>query len=489
VSSRDGHGVRRSLVVVVALLLVGTSACIRSESGIVQSSGKPVSEKNLPPCPLGALQKAKGTVKVELWEAFVGKAKEEINALAKGFNASQDKVQVEVRSQGDNYDELLRKFQAGLASRQLPAIALIEDQNLRVIVDTGAVLPAESCQRADKSDFPVLPAVRNYYTIDDVFWPGYVDVSEPVLYYNVNHFKKAGLDPDNPPKTLDELEHTARTLKEKGVTDKPLALKMDSWFIESWINGAGATVVNKNNGRDGIANKATFDNPVTHQVYAWIKRMLDEGLAQPIPDTPGNIDQYLALAQQNSSMTIETSTAATTIKAFLSGDSSGVDTGGASGDLSGLVPSAGPFPGVKEPGKVRISGGAFYMTNTVPPEVQAGAWEFMRYMQSTDSQVSWHLVGSYLPTTQAAASDPRVIKFWDTDLAGKMLKTAYEQLLKVDPQKPGPSIGPYPQYDDAVRKSLESMAFDNSSPDDAVAGAQKAIQDALTQYIEDNAPN
>ena len=31
--------------------------------------------------------------------------------------------------------------------------------------------------------------------------------------------------------------------------------------------------------------------------------MLDEGLAQAIPDTPGNIDQYLALAQQNSSMT------------------------------------------------------------------------------------------------------------------------------------------------------------------------------------------
>ena len=167
-------------------------------------------------------------------------------------------------------------------------------------------------------------------------------------------------------------------------------------------------MVNKNNGRDGIADKATFDNPVTHEVYDWIKKMLDEGLAQAIPDTPGNIDQYLALAQQNSSMTIETSTAATTIKAFLSGDASGVDTGGASGDLSGLVPSAGPFPGVEEPGKVRISGGAFYMTNTVAPEVQAGAWEFMKYMQTTDGQVGWHLTGSYLPTTQAAGSDPRV---------------------------------------------------------------------------------
>ena len=52
--------------------------------------------------------------------------------------------------------------------------------------------------------------MRNYYTVDDVFWPGYVNVSEPVLYYNVNHFKKAGLDSTKPPLTLDELEKTAR---------------------------------------------------------------------------------------------------------------------------------------------------------------------------------------------------------------------------------------------------------------------------------------
>ena len=120
----------------------------------MQAGGEPVTEKTLPPCPLGALKKAKGPVKVELWEAFVGQAKEYINQLADEFNKSQDKVQVEVRSQGDSYDELLQKFQAGLASRQLPAIALVEDQNLRVMVDTGAVLPAESCQRGRRVRLP-----------------------------------------------------------------------------------------------------------------------------------------------------------------------------------------------------------------------------------------------------------------------------------------------------------------------------------------------
>ena len=40
-------------------------------------------------------------------------------------------------------------------------------------------------------------------------------------------------------------------LKEAGVTSHAAGAQDDSWFVESWINGAGATVVNKDNGREG----------------------------------------------------------------------------------------------------------------------------------------------------------------------------------------------------------------------------------------------
>ena len=118
-----------------------------------------------------------------------------------------------------------------------------------------------------------------------------------------------------------------------------------------------------------------------------------------------------------------------------------MDTGGV--DLSTIVPVDGPFPGLEEPAQVRVSGGAFFMTNTVPPEQQAAAWEFMKFMWQTENQVDWHLVGSYLPTTQAAANAPEVAAYWEDDLAGQLLKVAYDQLLQVDPESPGPQIGPY----------------------------------------------
>jgi len=439
----------------------------------------------LPDCPLEALEAAEGVVEVELWHAMSAESENNLNALAEKFNASQDKVRVLVRNQGVAYEEVLRKFVAAIPSRQLPAVVYLEDTTLRQIVDSGVLLPAEACEEEDGFSTGQLPAVRSYYTSEGMYWPGYTNVSEPVLYFNVNHFKRAGLDPEDPPQTLDELREAAVALKAAGIK-APLSLVLNTWFVESWINGAGGSVMNKDNGREGLADESTFDNEVTREVYTWIKEMADEGLLQGHSATPGQINQYLAVAQQDSSMLIETSTAATTIKAVLGGNEEnvGVETGGA--DLSAIVPANAAFPGLEEPGQVRVSGGSFFMTNTVAPEQQAAAWEFMKFMWETENQVAWHLVGSYLPTTQAAAASPEVVAYWQDDLAGRLLKTGYDQLLTVDPQRPGPQIGPYADYTAAIKNSLDRLVLQGESVDAVIAQADEEIQAALDRYIEDN---
>lgn len=439
----------------------------------------------LPDCPVEALDTATGPVEIDVWHGMGAESENNLNALAEKFNASQDKVVVRIRNQGVSYDEVLRKFVAAIPSRQLPAVVYLEDTTLRQMVDSGVILPAQACEEADGFDPGQLPAVRNYYTSEGIYWPGYTNVSEPVLYYNVNHFKKAGLDPDDPPETLAELREAAEALKASGV-EAPLSLVLNAWFVESWINGAGGSVMNEDNGREGLADESTFDNEVTREVYTWIKEMADDGLLQGHSATAGQINQYLAVAQQKSSMLIETSTAATTIKTVLGGnaDQVGVETGEV--DLSGIVPANGPFPGLQKPGQVRISGGAFFMTNTVPAEQQAAAWEFMKFMWETENQVAWHLVGSYLPTTQAAAAHPDVVAYWQDDMAGRLLKTGYDQLLQVDPKRPGPQIGPYSDYTAAIKNSLDRLVLQGASVDEVVRQAHEEIQAALDRYNEDN---
>lgn len=469
------------------VLLALVAACgVRDESSDATGSTAPPAVEGdgpvLPDCPVAALEDAEDVVEVELWHGLGSESENNLEQLATKFNASQDSVRVLVRNQGVSYDEVLRKFVAAIPSRQLPGIVYLEDTTLRQIVDSGVLLPAESCEEADDFTPGQLPAVRNYYTADGVYWPGYTNVSEPVLYYNQNHFVRAGLDPESPPTTLEELREAARALKASGVK-APLSYVLNAWFVESWINGAGESVVNEDNGREGVPTESTFDNEVTHEIYTWIDEMAEEGLLEGHSATGGNINQYLAVAQQSSSMLIETSTAATTIKTVLAGGSDDIDVGGA--DLSVIAPAAGPFPGLRGPGQVRVSGGAFFMTNTPSPEEQAAAWAFMRFMWEPESQVAWHLVGSYLPTTQSVAGAPEVTAYWTDDLAGRMLKVGYDQLLTVDPERPGPQIGPYKAYSEAIKNSLDRLVLRGDSVESVIATADAEIQAAIDRYAED----
>ena len=85
------------------------------------------------------------------------------------------------------------------------------------------------------------------------------NMSGPVLYYNKKAFSAAGLDPNSPPKTLDDLKAAAEKLKDNGVS-APLGCKTDPIFFEQWTAMADKLFVNNGNGRSSRATKALFDN-------------------------------------------------------------------------------------------------------------------------------------------------------------------------------------------------------------------------------------
>jgi sn-glycerol 3-phosphate transport system substrate-binding protein len=448
----------------------------------------------LPECPLDALDQATGPVEVVLWHFLAGKTGETLEEIAAEYNASQSKVRVRVESQGTSNDELWSKYRAGISTGDLPAIAVADDTVTVDIVDSGTVLPAQSCIEADNYDMSeFLDGAQQYYTIDDVLYPASVNLSGALLYYNKNHFRRAGLDPEQVPGTLAEVRQYAEQIKASGAAERPVILKVGPPLIEMWLTGAGQSVVNNDNGRgSGETTEAAFDTDVTVQLYSWVQQMDQAGLLTVVPDTPGQIGQYLGMSGQTASMTIETSTAAPTIEAFLAGDTSVVEQ--APGevdvdnvDLSALDIDAGPVPGIDEPGRIQMGGGAWYMTNTTPPDVQAGAWDFMKYFNSLASQVTWNLDGGYLPYRTTAVDTPEVEARWTTTLAGSWLAIAYDELLNgVDPNFPGPLIGPYDEFRRAIRSSVEEMVFRGAAPADAVRGAAEETTAALERYQDEN---
>lgn len=440
-------------------------------------------------CPIDALEAADGPVEVQMW--FGGLVEPPVTVLTdmvEAFNASQDKIVVKADNQGSAYVEVLRKYQGASATpNQLPEIIYLEDTMLGEMVDKGQVLPAEACMLADDYDpEQITAAARAAYSVDDVLYPGYMNVSTPILYYNKVHFEKAGLDPENPPTTLAEIEEAAKVLKEKGVSKKPFSFKADQWFVSTWLAGAGVDVVNNDNGRSEPATEATFDTPEAQELLGNLKSMNDDGLLNPFPVTDGSIDHYLALITEDSSMLVETSTASGTIAAALGGEltaeDAGIEIDTTVLDGKKLVPGSGEYPGIDAPGQIYASGGAFFILNTGSDAQQAASWEFLKFMLQPENAKTWHIEGGYLPVLKELNGDADIAEFQKTDLSGNLLTPAVDQLAAADPDRSGPLIGPYPQFQDIVEGALEDVLFSGGDPAEALSSAEAEATTLLEDY-------
>lgn len=470
-------------LLVVGALVAAAAACSPPPSA---APTERVTADDLPPCPVDALDEATGPVEVTFWHSELAVMGQTVDELVAAYNASQDKVHVTAQFQGVE-DELTAKYTSAAGAHQLPDLVEIGDTLLESTVDGGTILPAESCMEAAGFDLDTIdPAVRSFFTVDDIFWPGFVSLAAPILYFNRTHFEQAGLDPDDPPETLDELADAARKLKAAGTSPKPFALVLTRWTMVSWLNGIGADLVDNDNGRDGRPTKPTFDTPETRELLQTLHDMKEEGLLQPY--SPDQINHLLALASEDSSMAVETSVAASSIQAFLQGTldpgtGTGVDVGDPGAvDTTKLQLGAGPFPGMDDDATIQGSGPGWYIVRESSPVEQAATWDFLQFMLRKENVVKWHLGGSGLPFVQGAADDPAIQEFWDTQIAGGVLRVANEQYGAIDVDNPGPMMGPYLPFTKALDVALQDVMLNDKDVDAAVTAAQAEMEAAFERY-------
>lgn len=445
-------------------------------------------------CPLDSLDEADGPVEVNLWYGGLGGETQTVmEEMAATFNSSQDRVVVTVNNQGHSYQEVQRKYEGAAATPdQLPQIIYLEDTTLGTMVDRGQVMPAEACMDADDFDKnSILPAVRAAGSVDGVMYPGYMNVSTPILYYNKSIFAKAGLDPENPPGTLEEVAEAAKTIKDAGLAEKPLAFLASRWYFENWVNGAGQDFVDNDNGRSAAPTEAAFNTPEALQALETLDQMNQDGLLNPFAFTEGSIDHFLSLlppegGNPTSAMLMETSTASTTIAAVVEGQISaadaGVDFDDSVVDRAALVPGAGPFPGVNAPGRVNAGGGYFYILSTAEDEQQAASWEYLKFMLQPENVKTWHTVGGYLPILKDVHDDPELDAYWTETLAGVILKNSVDQLRNADPDQASPLVGPAEPVRQEVQGMMERILLNRADPQAELDSTEEAVNGILDDY-------
>ncbi len=139
-----------------------------------------------------------GPTKIVFWYSVGGKVAETTRVLVDRFNATHPDVYVDAIYQG-SYDDAMNKLKASIQGKSTPNVMQIYEIGSKFMIDSNAIVPVQ--KYIDKENLDVSSFERNilaYYEINDQLYSMPFNVSTPILYYNKNMFREAGLDPGTP---------------------------------------------------------------------------------------------------------------------------------------------------------------------------------------------------------------------------------------------------------------------------------------------------
>ena len=160
---------------------------------------------------------APAKTEISFWHAMDGQRGEAVSELVKRFNQSQGEFEVKALYKG-TYPEVLNA--AIVASRQNTAPHLVQVFEVATLsmVLSDRIIPVYRLMQQQRmavnwTDF--LETINGYYAQNGRLYSMPFNVTTPILYYNKDAFKKAGL-PDLPPVTWAEVEAASRKILATG---------------------------------------------------------------------------------------------------------------------------------------------------------------------------------------------------------------------------------------------------------------------------------
>jgi sn-glycerol 3-phosphate transport system substrate-binding protein len=413
-----------------------------------------------------------GPTTIAFWHAMGGTNGEAINTMTKAFNDSQTKCIVEPSFQG-SYDEELNKLKAGLQTKDVPAVVQLYDLATRLMVDLGMSAPMQDF--IDKEKYSIAdyePNILAYYTVDNKLYSMPFNTSNPIIYYNKDMFKAAGLDPNKPPRTFDEVQQFAKKLTKKDasgkVTQYGVSLAIYGWFFEQLLAVQGGIYANNGNGRDARATAAAFNSAEGIKILTWWKALADDG-------SLGNFGRATADTQKafdamQTAMIIE-STAG--LRARLTAAQGKFELG------TGLLPRATEADFTKS-GTI-IGGGSLWILKDRPAAEQTCAWEFVKHMTSAKQQAFWHIASGYYPVHKRGY-DEQSDKDWRAQYP--QFQTAIDQLWMAPNIRAtqGGLIGVMPTARATIEGAIEEVLAAKATPKEALDKAATSVTTAILDY-------
>jgi sn-glycerol 3-phosphate transport system substrate-binding protein len=450
----------KKALIFLALLIVAASAatCGGEEEGKPEGSATP----------------AAGPVEITFWHSEVASNLDAIQDLARRFNAEQDEVEVKTAFQGNDTEAML-KLTATLGSKDVPAIMYLAEADTQKLVDSGAVRPVQDFidrEDYDLSDFDEKCIL--YYTVDGQLYGMPYGVGVPLLYYNKLDFREVGLDPEQPPKDLEELQEMSQKLVNRdshgNILRAGIALDLMPWYLEMALAEHGDLYVNNGNGREARATEVVFDGPAGQAYFRLWHDMIKEGSAINVGRNPTLADALLAMGTGRASMSMQSSGALRSV----------VDTL----ELGGMdvEPGVAAFPGVPGgTGLPGMAGRALWIFNGRPEAEQEAAWKFMKWLMEPEQQAEWFAGTGYLPVRLSAYDLPAA---QEAVTEYPLFRVPIDLFLEAPTTEAslGPLLGPFRDVREVVTTAWEETVVGSKDPVEAIQDAAAEANEIIESY-------
>ena len=422
---------------------------------------------------LAGSSSGRAATEIGWWHAMAGELGRQVEKLADDFNASQSDYRIVPIYKG-SYTEAVTAAIFAFRSRSQPAVVQVSEvATATMMAAKGATYPVFELMRDQAEEFSpdaYLPAVTSYYAdVKGNMLSFPFNASTPILYYNKNMFRAAGLDPENPPKTWPELGAAAKRLRASGVACG-FTTSWPSWInVENFSAYHDIPLATRSNGFDGLDAVLTFNNPamVRHiaQLAEWqTDRTFDYGgrgtTAEP------------KFQKGECGIFIGSSATRADIKA-----NSKFDVG------YGMLPFSPDISGA--PRNTIIGGATLWVLRDRPPAEYKGVAKFFAFLSRPEIQAAWHQNTGYLPITRAAFDLTRQQGFYDRNPGAAI---AIEQMTKRPPTENsrGIRLGSFVLIRDAIEGELEQAFSGQKSAQGALDAAVERGNKLLRQFERTN---
>ncbi|MBE6722529.1 MAG: ABC transporter substrate-binding protein [Ruminococcaceae bacterium] len=418
---------------------------------------------------------AAGQSKVNLvfWHSMGGNNAKALQTMINKFNSAHSgKISVKAVFQG-NYDDALNKFKSAMVSKNGPDIMQSYELGTRYMIDCDFNDTVQNYAEKDNWDLKQIDTnIAAYYTVDGKLHSMPFNSSTPILYYNKDILKKAGIA--EVPKTFEDIISLAPKLTKKDsagkATQNALGMYVYGWFLDQSLNKMNLPSFDNGNGREKVPTSAVFDSNGGGAAFLDVYHRLLKSGAMPAYAMK-NEDAQSAFANGKLAMYIDSTAGLTGMLKAINGK---------------FELGTAYFPGInsqKSTGGVSVGGASLWMTKNSDEAVQKAKWEFIKFLVSPEEQAFWNTQTGYFPINVNAYNEQT---FKDNVKKYPQFQVAIDQLHDSSAKSCGGLCAVYTQVRKIEETEMQKMLNEQESESDALKNMTSQINSALKDYNDAN---